>query len=281
MSALSPTPQERLSDARISELVPDCDLGACLPVLLRALGWRGNPRRIAEALPHFTDDLDLTALRNSMAILGYAGSPEPVGLADVDPRLMPLLYLPRDGAALVVVERTGSLVAAFDGGKGETVSLDPRGIEGEAWFFSPRQDEGARQGSWFASMIGRFRPLFAQAFLISLLINVMGFAIPIFVMSVYDKVIGAGKPDALPWLAAGAAAALAADAALRSVRARILAFIGARMNAILSTSVFERLMALPAAYTESSTIGAQIARVKDFESIREFFTGSLASVMMA
>ena len=33
-------------------------------------------------------------------------------------------------------------------------------------------------------------------------------------------------------------------------------------------------------HTERATIGAQVARIKDFESVREFFTGPLATVFM-
>ncbi len=39
-------------------------------------------------------------------------------------------------------------------------------------------------------------------------------------------------------------------------------------------------MATTTSFTERATIGAQVARIKDFESVREFFTGPLATVFM-
>jgi hypothetical protein len=48
---------------------------ACLMPLLNALGWRGDPRVIVEALPHFAKGLDLDGLRNVLAELSYATRP--------------------------------------------------------------------------------------------------------------------------------------------------------------------------------------------------------------
>ena len=41
--------------------------GACLTPLLGALNWRGEPRHIAESLPHFANSLDLEELRAVLA----------------------------------------------------------------------------------------------------------------------------------------------------------------------------------------------------------------------
>ena len=41
---------------------------------------------------------------------------------------------------------------------------------------------------------------------------------------------------------------------------------------------FQRIMLLPPAFTERATIGAQVARIKDFETVRDFFTGPMVLV---
>ena len=65
------------------------DFGSCLLPLLRALGWRGEPRHVAEALPHFTDTLGLAELRNVMAHLRFKSRPLQVRLSRLAPRLVP------------------------------------------------------------------------------------------------------------------------------------------------------------------------------------------------
>ncbi|KAF0143623.1 MAG: ATP-binding cassette subfamily C bacterial [Rhodospirillaceae bacterium] len=49
---------------------------------------------------------------------------------------------------------------------------------------------------------------------------------------------------------------------------------------MVGTATFQQILSLAPAYTERATIGSQVARIRDFESVREFFTGSLATVFI-
>lgn len=258
------------------------DLAACLLPLLKSLGWKGNPRHVAEALPHFANDLDLTGLRNVMATLNYSSRPEnKLALSTLDPRLTPCLFLPDDGPAMVVKSVADGVVEVFDSGQGETVTLSRPKVQGTAYFFTPIQaDANVQRVGWFRTVLDRFRPLFWQAFFVTLLLNIASLGTPLFVMAVYDKVIGTGSMPMLMSFAIGVGMALVFDAILRSVRARILAFIGARLDHIMGNNIFQHILSLPPGFTERATIGAQVARIKDFESVREFFTGPLATVFM-
>jgi ATP-binding cassette subfamily C protein LapB len=62
---------------------------------------------------------------------------------------------------------------------------------------------------------------------------------------------------------------------MRNVR---LSQFGGRVDHYVSCSVFERLLFLPPLYTERSAVSSQVARLKDFENVREFFTGPLATL---
>lgn len=277
------TYHDHQSAASLGGFVAASDMAACLLPLLRALRWRGNPRQISEALPHFAETLDLTGLRNVMAHLNYSSRPENLRLSAIDPRLMPCLYLPDDGPAMVVLAKQGREITVFDGSTASTVALTRPRMRGIAYFFAPiPPDDGVVQArvGWFRSILDRFRTLFWQAFAITFLINVLSLATPLFVMSVYDKVVATGSMDMLAWFTVGVTIALATDWILRQTRAKILAFVGARLDNIVGSTIFERILALPPAFTERATIGAQVARIKDFESVREFFTGPLAMVFL-
>jgi ATP-binding cassette, subfamily C, bacterial LapB len=257
------------------------DLAACLMPLLRALKWKGDPRHVAEALPHFANDLDLTGLRNVMANLNYSSRPERLLLATVDQRLLPCLFLPDNGHALVVESIEGAEATAFDSATGAVATINVRRLKGTAYFFTHQGlDAAARPQGWFRSVIERFRPLYWQAFFVTLLLNVLSLATPLFNMAIYDKVIGTSSLPMLVSLSVGVSMALASDAVLREVRARIMAFVGARLDNIMGNSIFQHILSLPPGFTERATIGAQVARIKDFESVREFFTGALATVFM-
>ncbi|CAA7616063.1 peptidase domain-containing ABC transporter [Magnetospirillum sp. UT-4] len=256
------------------------DLAACLLPLLKALKWKGDPRHVAESLPHFADELDLTGLRNVMAHLNYSSRPVRVEVIDIDPRLLPCLFLPDDGPALVLKSLSDNILDVFDSAVGVSRKITDPDLKGTAFFFTPLSDTGPSRVGWFRTVIERFRPLFWQCFFVTLFMNVMALATPIFVMSIYDRVIPTGSLSMLTAFSIGVAMALAVDTMLRAVRARMLAFIGARLDNIMGNNVFEHILSLPPGFTERATIGAQVARIKDFESVREFFTGPLATVFM-
>jgi len=274
--------QQRLQQTALGGFSAASDLAACLLPLLKALGWKGNPRNVAEALPHFANDLDLTGLRNVMATLNFSSRPERLRLAELDPRLAPCLFLPDIGSAMVVTAvGADGCVEVFDGGAGLPAQLENPDIKGTAYLFSPLAvDASANRSGWFRTVIDRFKPLFWQAFFVTLLLNLVSLSTPLFVMSIYDKVISTGSVSMLVSFSIGVAFALGADTVLRTIRARILAFIGARLDNILGNNILQHILSLPPGFTERATIGAQVARVKDFESVREFFTGPLATVMM-
>lgn len=272
--------QQQMAQNALGGFSAASDLAACLLPLLKALGWKGDPRNVAEALPHFANDLDLTGLRNVMANLNYSSRPVRVDLADIDSRLLPCLFLPDDGCALVLKSMSEGRVEAFDSGAGAPITLDEPELKGTAYFFSQAPEAGPNRVGWFRTVLERFRPLFWQTFFVTLFLNVMALGTPLFVMSVYDRVVPTGSMSMLMAFAIGVGIALVFDTVLRAVRARILAFIGARLDNIMGNNIFQHLLALPPGFTERATIGAQVARIKDFESVREFFTGPLATVFM-
>ena len=267
---------------KLAEAAKSTDFGACLIPLLTALKWRGDPRHVAEALPHFVDTLDLTGFRNVMANLNFSSRPGEMNLMEIDVRLLPCLYVPRDRSAMVILKMDTKAVTAFDGETGKIETMPAKSLKGTAYFFKPLDDADAQAAQarvgWFRAATERFRALFYQTLGVTLVLNIIALASPLFVMQVYDKVIASKSQSTLIWLLSGMLLAIGFDIALRWVRSKFLAHVGARLDMIVGNAVFQRILFLPPAFTERATIGAQVARIKDFESIREFFTGPLAIV---
>jgi len=282
---LSPTVEAIKKSPLLANLREISDFAACLEILLLALNWRGKERNIAEAMPHFADDLDLTGFRNVMANLRYTSRPERIRLHEIDPRLMPCLYVPDDKPAHVPMARSDFGLRIFDGGSGDYQTLSEKEMvqTGTAFFFSTVDVEEAKavqqKIGWFWMIMERFRPLVYQILALTLLLNLLALATPLFVMAVYDKVVATGSMSTLAYFGIGVGIALVCDVVLRKIRTRILSFVGARLDNIIGNEVFKRIMFLPPAFTERATIGAQVARIKDFESIRDFFTGPMATVL--
>ena len=285
-AAPQPPPEaSRVFSAQASMLeafAPVSTAAACLTPLLEALGWRGTNRHLAEALPHSAETLDIGDLRTVLANLGYATQAEPYRASRLDPRLLPALLIADGGRPLVLLERRADLLRAFDGTTGRVEDLRVNEVQGQLYRVEKTQatERETTAGSWLRRVAVRFRSLIALLFALSLVTNLLALAVPIFIMVVYDKVITAGAPETLYWLLCGIALALALDTGLRLLRGRILAYLGGRIDLLFGTAAFDKVLSLPLGMTERAPIGAQMMRLRQFESVREFFTGPLAGVAL-
>lgn len=275
-----PPADEHLASNLISRFRNPSDLVMCLTGLLTALGWRGNLRHMIEALPHLSDTLDLSGLRRIMANLNYTCQSYEVKLKDFDSRLLPALYLPEDGDGLVLLrhEPENHRYQAFNGGTVQIETIADDQGKGSVHVFRAA-DPNARAGereSWLSRIFLRFHGLMWLTLAVTLGINLLTLAGPAFIMLVYNRVIPSGAVDAIPLLVLGLLLILGVDWLLRHLRARILSYIGARGEFIVGSAIFQRIMALPAYATEQTSVGGQIARIKDFETLRDTFVGPLA-----
>ncbi|MGE0746703.1 MAG: peptidase domain-containing ABC transporter [Rhodospirillales bacterium] len=254
---------------------------ACLLPFIEALGWNGDPRRLYEALPHFEDDLDIHGFRNTLANLGYPTEPLEIAEDAIDPRLLPCLFVPERGPIRILLQKDEHGILAFDGWLRRRRHLTA-GERGTAYVVRPARTEESERGEerWLGGVLRRFRHVGAAVLAVSLAFNLLGLAVPLFTMSVYDTVIPSASEAQLGWLLLGVALALGFEVGFRLLRARSMAVVAGRIDNIVGTATFRRLLDLPIAYTESAAIGAQVSRLKEFEAIRDFFTGPLAEAIL-
>ncbi|WP_120495293.1 peptidase domain-containing ABC transporter [Kiloniella sp. EL199] len=262
------------------------DIAACIPTLLHHLGWNGTRRHIIEALPHFPDEIGCSELLKILSNLNIPAYPKKINLNKLDPRLVPCLYTPKKGVALVILSINGNKATIYNSHEKKILNIDTKGISGTAYLIdklSDNQSDTQKQSTsdqWFDTISRRFKPLVWQMLGVTAFINTLALSVPLFIMAVYDKVIISSSQLTLTNLVLGVSIAIIADTLLRVMRARMLSFIAGRMDLIIGTAAFRQIIHLPIAMTERASIGSQIARLKQFEGIRDFFTGPLASVFL-
>jgi ATP-binding cassette subfamily C protein LapB len=121
--------------------------------------------------------------------------------------------------------------------------------------------------------VWKVRREFWPVLLAALIVNMLAFAMPLFTMNVYDRVIP-NKAAATLWvLALGVFLALSFDFTLRIARARLIDEVGRSLDAKLSQKLFEKVMNLPMSDRQGST-GALARRVSDYEMVRDFFAST-------
>ncbi len=261
------------------DLLAPSDLSRCLTTMLWLMDWSGSADDLLSALPHVKPDIDLTDVRNTLAILGYPTRMERLPRGSLDPRRLPAILLPTGHAAAVVYRDEEGRVLLVDGATGAVEPCDPETLRGTLMLVID-MDAGTPRRSWFSGIAQRFRGDLPALLGVSGLMAVLGLAVPVFTMTVFDTVIAGYSPEALPMLVVGAAAAILFEVAFRAIRQRALLSIAERLDRLVPSAVFTQLMSLPTALVERSGTASQVSRLRDFAAIREFITGSFAVALL-
>lgn len=241
--------------------------------------------KIKQALPAKGEPLDENATLNAIANLGYYCRTYKPSNGPIDDRLWPALWISTKAKNYFILGRNDSNnLKVFDISKRQiTVINDDEVNSGKIWLFSVYEEQrqatskfrrNASNLSWFRALLQRFKPIYIQLFVAGFILNLIALAAPLFIMVVYDKVVGTGAIETLPMLAFGAALAILLEWKLREVRSRGLSWLAGRLDNIVSNRIFSHLLGLSPALIEKASVASQIARIKTFESIRDFFCGS-------
>ncbi|MDK2759774.1 MAG: type I secretion system permease/ATPase [Sphingopyxis sp.] len=201
-------------------------------------------------------------------------------------RDLPAIILRKDGGCAVLLDAQGGQLLVWEpgydaplwadeaaveddyAGQAISVAADPTAIRAEErpW------DEPAKR-HWFWSEIRRMRRSFYPVLGAALMINLLGFALPLFTMNVYDRVIPNKAVSSLWVLAVGALLAFAVEFILRLARATLLDDLGRELDVKLSEKIFSKVLNMPLADRRGST-GMLARRVSEFESVRDFFAST-------
>ncbi|MCP4877990.1 MAG: type I secretion system permease/ATPase [Gammaproteobacteria bacterium] len=134
-------------------------------------------------------------------------------------------------------------------------------------------------GHWFWGTLAKSREIFASVVLSSILINLFILATPMFTMNVYDKVVPNDAIETLWVLAAGIVTVYLFDTLLRFVRTYLLEIAGKKSDIIMSSIIFSQVLNLKMSQWPAS-IGAFASQLREFESIRNFFTASTIATLV-
>lgn len=265
----------------------DCGVWeSCLCALVLALEPRCRTYRFLESLPYNRDSYDQPDVLDTLARLGYFSRQLPVTIDALDKRLFPSLFIQNDGTPIILVaeEEDGRIKVYKNHNLTYLYKNQLSGRQGRAIIFErydenrPSTSKFMRAGTnygWFRALLGRFKGTFAQILTAGLVINIISLTTPLMIMLVYNRVIATGTVDVLPMVLFGMFLATAFEVVLRAIRSRGLSWIAARMDNIVGNRIFAHLIGLSPALIERASVAAQIARIKTFESIRDFFCGSV------
>jgi ABC-type bacteriocin/lantibiotic exporter with double-glycine peptidase domain len=263
------------------------NIGLLLSPLLDVSGWQGDVLSLTDALPCTANGVGAQDVLAVMGALGYRIHQEHIQSTQIKPEDMPCLFIaqvPRGWRAGLVVREAGPYGIIWeDGRERHRGNLpDEAGVlyRFERISVDTRQENGPPAKSWLHELRERFRPLLLHAVILSLVMHFFTLAMPLFSMVVYDRIIGAHALSTLPLLACGVVLALVFEGMIRSLRVRLAGWIGSRAGVLATAAMFERLLFLPASVIEQASISSQLARIRAFESVRDFIAGPTFLTML-
>jgi ATP-binding cassette subfamily C protein LapB len=188
---------------------------------------------------------------------------------EVDGRL--LLLLPETGRGAVAVP-PGEIAARYSGWA--LFARPEVGVE-------PRERElgPERSGHWFWSTVLRQWPVYGEVGLAAMLINLFALASPLFIMSVYDRVVPNNALETLWVLAIGVLIVFAFDFLLKVLRGYFVDTAGRVADVKLASRIFAQVLGLRMAARPASA-GAFASQLREFESLRDFFTSATLTTLV-
>src|SRR3954471_12016662 len=259
----------------------------CLAYLAREAERPSSPVLIKAGLALSTDGtLPFHQVEPALDQIGMRADPVTRRLRGWPSSKCPAILELAEGRAAVLLDTRGNEGLLFAPGIPEPMwvklaDLDPaytgNAVLVEADPTRERQNERpwdeARRTHWFWSEVWKVRREFWPVLLAALIVNLLAFAMPLFTMNVYDRVIPNKAVSTLWVLALGVLFALCFDFTLRVARARLIDEVGRKLDAKLSQKLFEKVMNLPMAERQGST-GAFARRVSEYEMVRDFFAST-------
>jgi ATP-binding cassette subfamily C protein LapB len=212
---------------------------------------------------------------------------------DIPPLVLPAVLIMKNGTALILlsVDKAKQSMSVLDPADRpyapRLVSLNEiaDGYTGYAFLVRAAAESDPRaiaagdlpRHHWFWSVVRAHWRNYGHIALSALLINVLALAMPLFTMSVYDRVIPNGAIPSLVALSIGMGLAILFDLILRMVRSKMIDVTGKTIDVVLAANIFEHVMAVKMSQRPSS-VGIIANQLRDFDSVREFFTsGSVVS----
>jgi len=136
-----------------------------------------------------------------------------------------------------------------------------------------------KQKHWFWDTLKLSTGIYKDVLWASLLVNLFVLATPLFTMNVYDRVVPNNAQETLLVFTIGIVSVYLLDFFLKFTRGYMLEIAAKKSDIIMSSIVFQKVLDLKMAVHPQS-VGSFANNLKDFESVRSFFTTATMSAVI-
>ena len=246
------------------------DLKATLVSLLQQLGLYGQANSVAQNKQY--EQLTPVSFVEVLRKFKLSFTTSKLEKFVIDKTVYPFVVIPDDEPAFIARRQHNKYEKLVNGEQWQTVSLRNTSELTRIILIEklPSKKQSTRT---FAEQMSKRTKWYKPVFWLSLLSSLTALAVPLFTMSVYDRVIGGQAPDVLPVIAIGAVLALTIFISTRLIRAKLLASVSNRFARDLSDLTFHRLLTMPLMVLSRVGLSNHIARMRNAEKVRSLLSG--------
>ncbi|OLP04985.1 type I secretion system permease/ATPase [Rhodoferax antarcticus] len=265
----------------------------CVVAMARIFGTTTTAEALSAGLPLENNLITPALLPRAAARAKLTAKLARRKLADLRPGLLPVILLLKDNQACILLEwlPDGQARVRFaeSGESADVLSKDELDAVygGIVFFVRPvfnfdqrAPDTGhIKSRHWFWGVVFQNWRLYRDSLLAAALINLFALALPLFTMTVYDRVVPNRAQETLWVLAIGVVLMLFFDTALRTVRAYVLDTAGKRIDVTLSAKIMGKVLGMKMADRPVS-VGSFAANLRAFEAVRDFVASASITTLV-
>ena len=263
---------------------------ACLIAIAKYYNIPADYRQLERAYVLQEGSVDFTTLVRAARDLKlkarqYDGLKE----ADLDKLVYPVLIKLHSGRSVVITTIRDGDIYVMD----PIFSQQPAKVDrykllmdwtGDAILFTRRYELDKKKSKfgfkWFLPVVSKYTPFLRNVLFLSLLLQILGLASPIFVQNIIDKVLVHRAADALDILVLGMVLCTIFQNWMLCLRAYLFTNITSKMDVALSSRLFKNITALPVSYFQKWQVGDVVSRLGELETLRSFMTGSSLTIIL-
>jgi len=132
--------------------------------------------------------------------------------------------------------------------------------------------------AWLRRILSDARAPLRNILLVSLFVNLLALAVPVFVLQIYDRVVFHGGITTLYGLIVGIAIVLIFEYVLRQARSRVFQTVAVRVDVVVGRALYDKVMNLPMLTLESRPVAYWQLLFRDMEMVRNALSGPSAAL---
>ena len=224
---------------------------------------------------NFGFDAALSVLSN----LGYKSSFGKIKIKKLKSSHCPCIAFDKNGYALVIedISENGDVKVNYFSElvQNEDITLRNLGKYINGYFIIAKKVPSLKKGKndWFWGSLSKSKFLYFQVIIAATLTNFLGLSSSIFIMVVYDRVVPNEAIESLIALTIGVLIAMSFEFIIKTLRAQFVDRASKKADQRMSRLIFDKILNMRLD-TGSKKSGALASVVREFDTLREFFTSA-------